>query len=66
MSRRARSIFRERGRHVQTIGNMVEVLPDGTLINGFNLIHAITNRQGMRGYNVALLRSPDKGSPGRT
>ena len=57
----ARSIFTERGRHVQTIGNMVEVLPDGTLINGFNLIHAITNRQGMRGYNVALLRSTDKG-----
>jgi hypothetical protein len=46
---------------VQTIGNMVEVLPDGTLINGFNLIHAITNRQGMRGSNVALLRSTDKG-----
>jgi hypothetical protein len=57
----ARSIFTERGRHVQTIGNMVEVLPDGTLINGFNLIHAITNRTGMRGYNVALLRSGDRG-----
>ena len=57
----ARAIFTERGRHVQTIGNMVDVLPDGTLINGFNLIHAITNRQGMRGYNVALLRSTDKG-----
>jgi hypothetical protein len=57
----ARAIFTERGRHVQTIGNMVEVLPDGTLINGFNLIHSITNRKGMRGYNVALLRSPDKG-----
>ena len=40
---------------------MVEVLPDGTLINGFNLIHAITNRQRTRGYNVALLRSTDKG-----
>ncbi len=58
----ARAIFTERGRHVQTIGNQVEVLPDGTLINGFNLIHAITNRHGMRGYNVALLRSPDKGT----
>ena len=57
----ARAIFTPRGRHVQTIGNMVEVLPDGTLINGFNLIQAISNRQGMRGYNVALLRSPDKG-----
>jgi hypothetical protein len=57
----ARAIFTERGRHVQTIGNMVDVLPDGTLINGFNLIHSITNRGGMRGYNVALLRSGDKG-----
>ena len=37
------------------------MLPDGTLINGFNLIHAITNRHGTRGYNVALMRSPDKG-----
>ena len=33
---------------MQTIGNMVEVLPDGTLINSFNLIHSITNRKGMR------------------
>ena len=45
----------------QTIGNQVEVLPNGTLINGFNLIHAATNRKGTRGYNVALVRSPDKG-----
>ena len=37
------------------------MLPNGTLINGFNLIHAITNRKGTRGYNVALVRSPDKG-----
>jgi hypothetical protein len=57
----ARAIFTPRGRHVQTIGNMVEVLPDGTLINGFNLIQGISNRQGTRGYNVALVRSPDKG-----
>jgi hypothetical protein len=57
----ARAIFTERGRHVQTIGNQVEVLPDGTLINGFNLIHSITDRDRMRGYTVALLRSTDKG-----
>ncbi len=57
----ARAIFTERGRHVQTIGNQVEVLPDGTLIDGFNLIHAITNRHKSRGYTVALLRSADKG-----
>jgi BNR repeat-like domain len=57
----ARPIFRERGVLTQTIGNQVDVLPDGTLINGFNLIHAATNRHGSRGYNVALVRSPDKG-----
>jgi hypothetical protein len=57
----ARAVYRERGVFTQTIGNQVEVLPDGTLINGFNLIHAITNRQGSRGNNVALIHSPDKG-----
>jgi len=57
----ARSIYGERGSFTQTIGNQVEVLPDGTLINGFNLIHAVSNRHGTRGYNVALVRSPDKG-----
>jgi hypothetical protein len=57
----ARAIFAENGKLTQTIGNQVEVLPDGTLINGFNLIHARTNRQGTRGYNVALVRSRDKG-----
>lgn len=57
----ARPIFKERGSLTQTIGNQVEVLPDGTLINGFNLIHAATNRHGTRGYNVALVRSTDKG-----
>jgi len=57
----ARPIWRERGRHMQAIGNQVEVLPDGTLINGFNMIRAISNRQGLRGYSVALVRSTDKG-----
>jgi hypothetical protein len=57
----ARAIYRERGVFTQTIGNQVEVLADGTLINGFNLIHAISNPQGTRGYNVALIHSSDKG-----
>ena len=57
----ARPIYRERGALTQTIGNQVEVLVDGTLINGFNLIHATSNRHGTRGNNVALVRSPDKG-----
>ena len=57
----ARPIYRDRGVFTQTIGNQVEVLADGTLINGFNLIRAISNRHGTRGNNVALVRSPDKG-----
>jgi len=57
----ARPIWRERGRHMQAIGNQVEVLPDGTLINGFNMIRAISNRHRLRGYSVALVRSTDKG-----
>ena len=57
----ARPIYKPHGSLTQTIGNQVEVLPDGTLINGFNLIHAIKNSHGTRGYNVALVRSPDKG-----
>jgi BNR/Asp-box repeat len=57
----ARPVYRENGAFTQTIGNQVEILADGTLINGFNLIHAITNRHGSRGNNVALIRSPDKG-----
>ena len=37
------------------------VLPDGTLINGFNRIQAISNRNKQRGYNVEVIRSTDKG-----
>jgi hypothetical protein len=56
----ARSIFHP-GRFQQTIGNQVEVLPDGTLINGFNRIQAVSNQGKRRGYNVEVLRSADKG-----
>ena len=58
----ARSIFHP-GRFQQTIGNQVEVLPDadGTLINGFNRIQAVSNRHKQRGYSVEVMRSPDKG-----
>jgi len=57
----AREIFADRGKLTQTIGNIVDVLPNGTLINGFNLIRAVSNRHGTRGYNVALIRSTNKG-----
>jgi hypothetical protein len=56
----ARSIFSP-GRLQQTIGNQVVVLPDGTLINGFNRIQAVSNRDKQRGYNVEIIRSPDQG-----
>lgn len=56
----ARSIFSP-GRLQQTIGNQVVVLPDGTLINGFNRIQAVSNRDKLRGYNVEIIRSADQG-----
>jgi len=45
----------------QTIGNQIDVLPDGTLVDGFNLINGAKNAHGTRGNNVAILRSHDKG-----
>jgi hypothetical protein len=37
------------------------VLPDGTLVDVFNLIFNFKNAHKARGFNVALLRSTDKG-----
>ncbi len=44
----------------QTIGNQILVLPNGTLIDGFNLIFNVRGLR-QRGFNVALIRSTDKG-----
>jgi hypothetical protein len=49
------------GRNDQTIGNQIVVLPDGTLVNGFNLIHN-DNAHHRKGEKVALIRSRDKGA----
>ena len=49
------------GRFQQTIANQIEVLPDGTLVNGFNRIQAVSNRKHQRGYNVEVTLSDDKG-----
>jgi hypothetical protein len=49
------------GQEDQTIGNQIVVLPDGTLIDTFNLIFNFKNAKGVRGFNVALIRSTDKG-----
>ncbi|HEY3108040.1 MAG TPA: sialidase family protein, partial [Chloroflexota bacterium] len=46
----------------QTIGNQIVVTGDGTLVNGFALIFNLTNRFKARGFNVAVLRSTDRGA----
>src|SRR3954447_22077312 len=45
----------------QTIGNQIVVEPNGTLVDGFNLIRNLQNKHKTRGFNVAILRSTDKG-----
>jgi hypothetical protein len=55
----ARVIF-NLGTHNQTIGNQIVVLPNGTLVNLFNLIRN-DNKGKIRGYNVAVIRSSDQG-----
>ncbi|HUH06187.1 MAG TPA: sialidase family protein [Egibacteraceae bacterium] len=47
----------------QTIGNQIVVHPDGTVINFFNEILNFRNDDGgsQFDFNLALLRSPDKG-----
>ena len=62
-SRPARSSA-ERGRHMQTIGNQVEVLPDGTLINGFNMIRASPTARGSAATS-RWCAPPTRASPGR-
>jgi hypothetical protein len=56
----ARQIF-DPGEINQTIGNQIVVLPNGDLIDIFNLIFNRKNAHKVRGFNVALLRSTDKG-----
>jgi hypothetical protein len=61
----ARSLF-DPGRNSQTIGNQIAVLPrdegdtESTLVNVFNLI-STRNKEGLKGYNVAIIRSEDSG-----
>ena len=61
----ARPIY-DPGQNSQTIGNQIVVLPqqdpDGPydLVNVFNLIHN-ENKKGLRGSNVAVIRSPNQG-----
>jgi hypothetical protein len=57
----ARAIFNPGG-NAQTIGNQIVVLPDGTLVDFFNEIFQFRNPGGDSFvYNVALIRSTDRG-----
>ena len=56
----ARQIY-DPGQINQTIGNQIAVLPNGTLINTFDLIFNAKNAKGVRGENIAVQRSTDKG-----
>jgi Neuraminidase (sialidase) len=53
------------GRNDQTIDNQIVVLPDGTLVDAFNLIHN-DNAHQRKGEKVALIRSHDKGATWET
>ena len=46
----------------QTIGNQIVVLPNGDLLDFFDLIFTFKNSNQIRGFNVALIRSSDKGA----
>jgi hypothetical protein len=59
----ARIIF-DPGEVNQTIGNQIVVRPQGlggSLFDFFNLIYNFKNSKGVRGMNVAFIRSDDKG-----
>jgi hypothetical protein len=58
---KARMIY-DPGQINQTIGNQIVVLPNGTLVNVFDLIYNFKNSNKLRGYNVAVMRSTDKGA----
>ena len=57
---KARMIY-DPGQINQTIGNQIVVLPNGDLLNVFDLIYNFKNTNKVRGYNVAVMRSTDKG-----
>jgi BNR/Asp-box repeat len=56
----ARMIFDPGGVN-QTIGNQIVVLPNGDVLDFFDLIFNFKNAKGVRGFNVAFIRSTDQG-----
>jgi hypothetical protein len=57
----ARKIF-DPGTLNQTIGNQIVVTGSGDLVNAFDLINNFKNAQGLRGFNIAVIRSEDNGA----
>jgi hypothetical protein len=58
----ARKIFTPKPSRVQTIGNQIVVLPNGTLVDGFNYITGSNGQDIHRGDNVAVIFSNDQGT----
>jgi hypothetical protein len=52
------------GQNNQTIGNQIVVLPDGTLVDGIDLIDSTASKSGRipTSFSVALIRSADHGA----
>jgi hypothetical protein len=58
----ARKIFEPQPSRVQTIGNQVVVLPDGTLVDGFDYITGSNGQDIHMGDNAAVIFSSDHGA----
>jgi hypothetical protein len=58
----ARKIFEPRPSRTQTIGNQIVVLPDGTLVDGFNYVTGSEGHDIHRGDNAAVILSTDQGT----
>jgi hypothetical protein len=56
----ARPIY-DPGTQAQTISNQIVALPDGALVDGFFQIQVRKNAHDLRGSNVQVIRSTDKG-----
>jgi hypothetical protein len=58
----ARKVFAPQASRTQTIGNQILVLPDGTLVDGFNYITGANGQGIQRGDNAAVIFSSDQGT----
>jgi hypothetical protein len=58
----ARPIFAPQPSRTQTIGNQILVLPDGTLVDGFNYITGNNGHQLRAGDKVGVIFSSDQGA----